>query len=1237
MEENTKIKAAPSVGRTWTDEQQAAIDIRDRTLLVSAAAGSGKTATLTERIIRSVLDESAPVDISGMLIVTFTTAAVGELKERIEGALKKALENDPGNPRLERQLLMLPGARISTIDSFCSDILRANCERVGINPGYRIAEEAEGELIADNIFAELTESIYSGNEPEVMSPRELEDLSECLADVREADDFRLAIMKLYRDLQSTVKGVELIGQMAKDYSLGGKDFLCTPMGAYQKERLRELCRHYLDILADVPLRLELLYPGKRDNLKALINDDIYLLKSLLEGEDFDTVRGLLLNNPPGKTVGTAKLDPTLPPIGAVRRSMKEELAFFTEKVFFLRGEDMARASEGLCSAVDALYRFLRRFDEMFMQEKTARGICQFSDVLRYTHQCLWDGDRRTEVAVGQSELYDAIYIDEYQDVNELQDRIFLAISRDNNRFMVGDIKQSIYRFRSADPDIFARMKGELPRLIPPKPGQPYPPLTENAYSLFMSRNFRCDKGIIDFANGIFDRLFHCVKSSIGYSDGDRLRFAKNQQATSPVKPEVVLVDKAYTPAVRAEEGLESLRSATPLVVAKKIRELIDGGRLNNGEPIRPGDIAIIMRTMKGRDAQYAQALAYYGVPSVSAEEKSFFMNPEVIIVLCLLNAIDNPRKDVYLAGLMCSPLYGFDADELTLIRRLGDGECLYDSLRSYASQDLDGSEKARDFLKTLQGYRLLSEGMAVDELLIRLYHDTGLLSMATTSGKRRRLLSVWEHARGFESGSFRGLYNFISYLNGILDKKHDFDKRDTVDSEDAVRIITAHSSKGLEFPVVFYVEGDQPLSSPMEKRSRLIYDRDFGLGMDLRSSSGLALVKNPTREIVAEYRHRKNVEEDIRILYVILTRARERLYTVCTPGCAMKDFLKEAEYLHQYLDSYSVYHIKSYIELILAARGVDWISAEQFLGELPECMMQKEGEGREYAPELDEDDPEQYERIFDSIDEKTRVDTGGVSKEELIARFNYVYPHLSMTALPEKLSVSRLYPGVLDGSELTETEPDKLSFNKHAALSFKISGRRPRFMNEGDSATPTKRGIATHQLLQFADLENLRDGGVRRELDRLVEKKYLSPEDAALVRLDEVESFRNSALLRDMLRASAIWREHRFNVYLPASRFAEDEGLKAEYESRNARILVQGVIDCLYEDSDGKLHLVDYKTDRLSRAELASPELAEGKLRDAHREQLGYYAEAVESIFGRRPETVEVYSLHLGRCVDVSK
>ncbi len=1228
-------------GREWTAEQLSAIVNRDKTLLVSAAAGSGKTATLTERIIRSLTDKERPMDISSLLIVTFTKSATRELRAKITKALEEAVRSDPGNKELERQLYLLPSAKIRTIDGFCNDILKSNTDILGISPSYRLLDAAEEELLAKNILDGMIDAVYAGEIPEISSPEEFERLTDCLSDSKKSDEVSDIFRLVYSMLESEVEGVKALLPLIEKLDPGAFTSVeDSQLGKILLGAVREYAEHYISEYEKYRRIFSSGDDGEKKYLKA-VEADLEIFKVLIRGE-YSIICELLF---------TKKLFITLPSVSEndrtvdmtdfrkLRDDAKAELKAF-EKYFYYREEDWHTLYEKIYPLLLVFYRFLIHFDGVFFEEKRRKSSFSYSDIERLAYSCLVREGELTEIADSARRQFAAIYIDEYQDVNPLQDSIFKAISRPDNRFMVGDIKQSIYGFRKAKPEIFARMKSD------------FPPLCEaqgSEAAIFMSKNFRSDSAIIDFVNSIFDKLFTLTGRSIGYENGDRLVTGKSCEGIEYKYPEICLIDKD-----------DPYFSDEPTVVALKIKQLLDYGRKNDGTKILPGDIAILLRSASGKDTLYAEALAELGIGSEVAAKDDFFLTPEILLTLSVLNSIDNPRRDIYLAGYMCSPLAGFSADDLYMIRRESDCTCLYESLVSYTSSHEEFT-KGREFLRQLDYYRTVAEGIGVDDLLYKIYHETGLLSLASKNGRKDNLTLLYDYARGYEAGSFKGLYNFIHFVNNLSAKrKTEFDDKRDSSETDAVKIMTCHSSKGLEYPVVFLADCDYAITDKDAKK-RVVYSDELGLAFRLRTPSGLLPVNNPVREIINMHKFGKIYEEELRVLYVALTRPREQLYIIGeSPLGALKGsslsgaerYLEKCQKNRESLDEYSARRLSSFLEIILTCCDLSLTFSDTERPFDPRDLL---GEtGREYARRLDElrireqqtecqpaeqsEEEKKTEQQADDLmpggeknaygDEKIEIESSLLS--ELVRRFKFVYPNEYLTTLPEKMSVSKTTPTVLDGSD----DRDILLFDAADDGAAEQKRTLPRFAESRPAEESAKRGIATHYLLQFCDLENLKNNGAEAELLRLIEGGFISREDAQRVRLNEIEKFRGSRLFEKMLNAKSIYREFRFTASLPAASLTGEEDRIAAYGKRG--VLVQGVIDCLIENPDGSLSLYDYKTDRLTREELADKELAAATLKAKHSTQLSYYAAAVEEIFGRAPGEVEVYSLHLGDTVDVS-
>ena len=593
--------------------------------------------------------------------------------------------------------------------------------------------------------------------------------------------------------------------------------------------------------------------------------------------------------------------------------------------------------------------------------------------------------------------------------------------------------------------------------------------------------------------------------------------------------------------------------------------------------------------------------------------------------------------------------------------------------------------------------------MRADELLMKLYRESGILALRANEGSRENLMLLYNYAKRFESSSFEGLYNFINYVNTVIESGASISSGEDGESEDSVTIITVHKSKGLEYPVVFLADAATSLVSRNEKSARIAFSEDFGIAMKIRRPGGLALVESPIHNAVTDRNIERSVEEELRVYYVALTRAREQLYVVGAPTASKESFEYGAYLKKIHKSAYSLRELKTFVDILYAQQTnaeINWQSYEDALEEYESTLDEYcedelwdyENESEDLYENDEDDSPYEYDpyECYDELnlefeDEEQRLaffedfeaatlfldvelyDTKKHSKrelffkvldkkmkewgikkkgekstpkeaeedfdiefrDELIKRFSYKYPKSHLTVLPEKMSISSLYPTVLDGNE----EEVRLTIDEGEFSHEEKPERLPEFITGSSVYESAKRGIATHNFMQFFDVESFLENGVNAELERLKNEGFISPENADKVRISEVELFRKSELYREMREAKKLYREFRFSAMLPAKIFTESTE-KRELLS-DEKILVQGVIDCIIEDSFGNLHLVDYKTDRLTKEQLSSKALAKKILSEKHSLQLFYYSLAIEKIFKKRPETVRVYSLPLGDTVDI--
>lgn len=1200
---------------SWTDAQLLAIGTTDKALLVSAAAGSGKTATLTERIIRRITDENIHADISKMLIVTFTRSAAADLKTKIFAALSKALAKEPDNTHLASQLMKIGSAKICTIDSFYLDVVRSNFSSLGLSANFRIADESEYDLLAKRVMCECIDELYE-KEPNFPT------FAECFASVRSSGRLYEIFLALHSDLSYVPEGIDHIKECAeRTESESELDFFATSYGNIQRKNAYDVFEHYYGIFkaaidymqTDEPMQksygasfaYDLDYCDRLRNAVLDEKNGYSETKALLEGYSAIPLKKLSKENASERSIAFKDM----------RTAFSKNLSALRQKSFSKSAEDILRAMKDTAENLHILYKLLSLFEKNITDEKSRLSLMTFSDVSRATMNLLVAPDGSpTELAKQYSKQFSDIYIDEYQDVDMLQDRIFKSISTPHNRFMVGDIKQSIYSFRGAEPKLFSEYRRAFPSLTSDD-GK-----NSDCATIFMSNNFRCDENVIKFTNHVCSLIFSACSDSIGYTKDDDLVFTKeytelDENYTYP-KVKLAIVTKSENEAEEAPALSNSEREAE--YIASEISRLISNEKKADGKPILPGDIAVLFRS-KRISPIISEALAKRGILTSEADAERYFEDPDVLMMLCILNVIDNPQRDIYLAGALRSPIFNFTMDELICIRTFADsGSSLFMALKKYAAHD-DSSlaQKCRDFLSTLEAWQNDAASLAVDRFIRTLYESdrfiaSGLVSQTNNKGEGGNLLMLYEYARKFENGSFKGLYQFIEYLNSVIEEGGKLSSDSRGASSDRVSLMTIHKSKGLEFPVCFVVNAGSSVRSN-ENRESLVFDAHAGVALKIADGSGLARINTPMREAILASKANDHMEEEMRVLYVALTRARERLYITASAKKDPNSLFASAKASSDFCDRYTIMNkCSSYLDwILLATSKAPTDSCE--IDILPYDSIQPSAESQ-------------------AVGEKKDIAEDKALTERLKREFAFEYKYAPLKKVPSKLSVSKLYPDILDDNDTTATDfPEKVQDKKEKQKKAEV----PEFFS-GIASKPTsaERGTATHLFLQFCDFNRAGKLGVEEELSRLLEEKFLPLSASQLVYREELEAFMSSELFKVILASNRIVREQRFNVELTLDGFNVGDELRDLMGED--KLAVQGVIDLITVGEDGSVSLFDYKTDRLSRAELENDELAKKTMNERHGNQLSYYAKAAELLFGRKCSRVCVYSTHSAKLYEIA-
>ncbi len=1188
----------------WTEAQQSAIDARGRNVLVCAAAGSGKTATLTERIIRRLTDEKAPSDISRMLVVTYTRNAAAELKEKIYKALSVAIEADPTNKFLSMQMMKLPAARISTIHSFCFEIVKRNTARLGLPSSLRNESAPEAELRARRVMDEVVSDFYD-SAADAGKAAEFARLAESITDAKNEGSLSEIFLNLYKKLCSYRGGARTLKQSAYDAVGSCKgDFFDSTYGAVYKQKLSSCLSAYRERFDKMITML-----SEEDNdhpyLPALFSDRDMTDAVILDIDRGYTASARHFKDVKFKSLGSVKREDVteLSELArALHTNFKNDITKNFAPIFEYSSDEIEYATARTEALSLTLADVLCEYEERFRKDKLEAGVLDYNDLEYYAEQVLYDGDAPSDAARDIAALTDEIYIDEYQDVNEVQDRIFTAVSNGHNLFMVGDVKQSIYAFRGGEPSIFISRRDSYPDYAGDE-------CEQESCSIFMQNNFRCDSKVVSFVNTIFATLLGEAHGRFKYIPEDELVYSKDNGIVSDreVYPRVVLC-------VDDEENTDRYFHSQAAFVAEEIVRLLEGECKNDGSPIRPDDIAILVRSDKSNAAIYKRELERRGIAVSTGDKTPFYESAEVKLALCILNAIDNPHRDVYLAGALLSCIYRFTTDELAIIKHeYRDSISLYDAIKRYASEHDD--EKCKRFIFENDRLRNMSKNISTDALIWYIYEQSFFISVVSADSHsiydkrkiKKNCMALYDCARDFEQGGFRGLYSFIEYMESMMAGGLSLDGEKEY-PEGCVKIMSMHGSKGLEFPVCFVCE-TQTKFSQKDITPRLLYEKDIGVGLKLRESGSLAVVETPHRTAIAQYKRRAMREEEMRILYVALTRARERLYiTASSSGrTTVEKMLEKASYNAELFSQNTVAEINNFADaILLCMKRTPMPVPCEIVSVSDRIVSMYKGETKEIK-DVKTADADDTEALYSLLSE----------------RMEYEYPYSELTKIKAKMSVSKLYPGVLDEDDTDASDTERVGVSLTSSPDFLKSERSP------DAAA---RGTATHLIMQFADFDKMSMSGVDSELERLVAEGFIDSFSAEIANREHIETFLKSGFFSRLRSADRLWREFRFNLDLDAASFTEDKERARLLEGE--KLLVQGVIDGFFSEGEN-IVLFDYKTDHLTEYEMLHPELAEKKLTERHSQQLSYYKTALERIFGHEVREVYIYSLPLGREIRV--
>ncbi|MDD7739735.1 MAG: helicase-exonuclease AddAB subunit AddA [Fusicatenibacter sp.] len=1212
----------------WTPKQQQVIDLRDRNLLVSAAAGSGKTAVLVERILSMIKDPVHPIDIDQLLVVTFTRAAAGEMKERIGRALSESLEKDPDNVHLQRQQTLLHHAEINTIHGFCSGVIRNYFQLIDLDPVYRMADEGEIKLMKKDVVGSVIEDAYASENPQFLN------FVESYTPGRTDGQIDDLILSLYEFSMSYPWPEEWLEECLKAYEIQDASQLCeSPWMKYLMEETRRN-------LESIRIRI------KANRKTAQRPDGPYLYDPML-AQDECQVEGLLQKTGFDELVEafaalefpalSRKKDPAVnetlkEQVKQERDNCKKLLKGLAEQFFGKNSTQILSELETCRGPIKVLVELTREFGRRFAKQKRSKNLMDFSDLEHFALQILVkkeDGKLvRTEAAKELSDRYFEIMTDEYQDSNFIQEALLLAVSKEEegkrNRFMVGDIKQSIYGFRLARPELFL----EKYHSYSPEDGK------EQRIDLY--QNFRSRAEVLTTVNTVFSQIMTEELGGIAYDEQAKLHPGA-QFPEGEKKSELILIDRE-DPDLEDDREKEAMMELEASVVAKRIRdmvgtELITDQKTGEFRPVQYRDIVILLRTVSGWGETFARVLQSQGIPVYTASRTGYFSAIEVVTVLNYLHICDNPMQEIPFTAILRSPIVGCTDEELAKIRCVDKELKIYEACGKYARSGEDSllRERLSTFLEQLEQVRSRVLYTPIHELILQILDLTGYEGYASAmpGGIQRRanLQMLVEKAVQFESTSYRGLFNFIRYMEQLQKYEVDFGEVSIYgESADTVRIMSIHKSKGLEFPVVF-LSGTGKKFNQSDSRALVTLHSGFGIGTD--AIDPVHRVKAPTlrKQVIRQAMQRETMAEEQRVLYVGMTRAKEKLILTGT-AAKLEEKVKECAALMNWKEEILPYQTVTgascYLDYLLAAfaryscfEGIYQAYGAEVPKEWKEMSESVPVEIQIASPRhLVE---EELLRVMEQkvLEEQIRNLPEEQSRDEHLARlieerFGYRYPYENLQGIPVKMTVSQLKK-----SDREETETGEELYQSQEIVPI-----LPTFVRKEnpEALEGADRGTAYHRFLECLDFGCA--GTVRElacQLRKLVEEGRMKQEEADCIYLKSIAAFASSRIGKRMKKAfekGTLRREQPFVMEISAK---EADPSYPEEE----KILIQGIIDAWFPEGDG-LVIVDYKTDRVTDS-------TGRMLVERYEKQLDYYREALERLTGQKVKERCIYSLSLGK------
>lgn len=1203
----------------WTNEQLQAIQEKDSNILVAAAAGSGKTAVLVERIIHKIIDEQ--MDIDKILVVTFTNAAASEMRERILEAIYKKLEENPENVHLQRQIILLNKASICTIHSFCLDVIHNHFYEIDLPSNFKIADTAEIDLLKQEVLDDLFEQKYTENDKDFI------ELLENYTNYRGDEALQELVLKIYKFIQSSPFPLKWLQEKLELLKIEDKDISQTIWGKLIIQAVEDDIQESIMQLETVKSKMAL-YP-EMTKFYQKICEDLIIIKDLQNYNSWDELYIKLLNFNFSKWPVDKKVTNDLKEDSKeIRDKVKKHIKEKTAKLLSCPQEQAVKDLKIITPILEKLANLVTEFTKNFAEKKKEKNCIDFNDIEHFALKILLDENNNpTEVAKKYKEKFEEIAIDEYQDSNLVQEAILTSISKGNNIFMVGDVKQSIYKFRQARPELFLQKYDEYKNKEEKT--------QEDNLKIQLFRNFRSRQNILNITNLVFESIMSKELGDIHYNENEYLNYGANYPEPEEIKnyagiAELDIIDLKEDESITAFEGEEDEEEQERVeddvleakFVANKIQELLDSDYMvfdkkQGYRKIRPKDIVILLRATSNLSPIYEKELSDLELPVFSDTSGTYLDTVEIQTILSVLKIIDNPLQDIPLVVVLRSSICNFTDNDLITIR-LTDRNCnFYEALiKTRIIFDGDLKDKIESFLEKLEKWKSISQYMPLDEFIWQIYLDTGYYQyvglLPNGAMRQANLKTLFEKAKQYEKASFKGLFNFIQFIDKLKKQNGDLASAKLIgENEDVIRIMSIHKSKGLEFPVVFLCNSHKKFNM-QDLNDIILLHQDIGFGPTIMDTTKKIKYSSIAKDAIKLKMKQETLSEEQRILYVALTRAKEKLYITGRS----KDFTKYVQDKNKVLEMYESENIKLDAKLMKKANSyLDWIMCVYLFNQGRTIILKGESYKLSDIITLNVSNKKDLlktlakEEVVEQIDLKEKIgqilknksdEENKKSEQALKELLEWKYDYIVDTTLPTKSSVTKIKQEKIKLEEILKgIESEEVEYKKSYT---------PKFMQEDKKISNAEKGTLVHLCIQRLDERKdyeLKD--IQNMILNLVEKEIITKNEADAIDVNLIYQYTKSQLFEELRQAKEVHKEQPFYINIPA------KDVVSEAENSKKNILVQGIIDLYYIDKNDNLVLIDFKTDYISN----EPNAKE-KILEKYKVQLEIYKTALEQALGRK-------------------